>query len=118
VANRASPADPAAADLAAATKRRAVEALRAKLRPVLEALRAAAESEDDAAFDRALAEAQASLRDEAKKLDLSPDDPLVRAFAEGMSAALVNGAATGAQATTANRASGPLAWLRSLFSRR
>ena len=114
--NRASPADPAAEDLAAATRRRALAALREKLKGLIPHLRAAATSADDAAFDAAMAEVEAAMRAEMKRLDLSEKDPLVRAIMEGMSAAALNGAAAGAQATTANRA-GRFAWFRAFFRR-
>lgn len=115
--NRASPLSPGADDLANASRTRVAAALAEKLKPVREALQKAVDSADDAAFDAALKSARETIAAEGKKVGVSPDDPLVKAFFEGMSSAAVNGAVAGAQATTANRASGFLGWLISLFRR-
>lgn len=115
--NRASPVSPDAEALRADARKRVAEALRAKLKPVVAALQAAADSDDDKAMDAALAQARAVVRGEAKRLGLGADDPLVKAFEESLGTAVVEGAAAGALATTANHTTSVLNWLISLFRR-
>lgn len=115
--NRASPVSPDAEALRADTRKRVAEALRTKLKPVTAALQAAADSDDDKAMDAALAQAREILRAEAKRLGLGADDPLVKAFEDGLGTAVVEGAAAGALANTANHTTSVLNWLISLFRR-
>lgn len=112
--NRASPVTPPNEALATAARKRVATALADKLKPVREALQAALDSGDDAAFETALAEAKQQIVAHAKQLGLGPEDPLVRAIEESMAAAVVDGAATARQ--TRNR-DGLAGWLRTLFRR-
>lgn len=115
--NRASPLSPDAEALRSATRAKVAAALKEKLKPVRAALQAAADAEDDSAFDRALENARQVVVDEAKRMGLSPDDPLVKAFADGIGTAVVEGAVGGALATTANHAGSLMNWFLSLFRR-
>lgn len=101
--NRASPVSPANEAVRNATRAAAAKALAEKLKPVREALQAASDASDDKAFDAALEEARATILAEGKKLGLTPDDPLVKALEDGMSAALLNGATASREAVTENR---------------
>lgn len=115
--NRGSVLDPDQEAIARATRDRAAKALAARLKPVSEAIQAALDTKDDAAFDAALAEARATVERESRALGLSTQDQLAQALYEGLSAAAVDGAAEAAQATASHRRHGLLWWFRSLFRR-
>lgn len=74
------------------TRELVAKAISARLAPVREALQAALDAKDDAAFDNALGDARALIDRLARSQGLSPSDPLVTALYAGLSSAAVNGA--------------------------
>jgi phage gp29-like protein len=113
--NRASPVTPDNPALLQASVDRIARTLAERLAPVREKLQGALDAKDDAAFDAALADLKRLKNDAATLLrQAGAGDALVQAFEQSYGTALLDGAATAAQAQTRNR--GPiLNWLRTLF---